>query len=148
MNDAEPERANDQAEEGRLMTRTLLAIMVVAAVTGCSPGATSTLPRIGVDVAFDQKHKCQGVSPEIRLSNVPAGVASYEIKMTDLDVPSFNHWNQTFTAAGPIIPEGAGVGYFGPCPPSGTHRYAITILARDAQKQAVAYGEKRISSGK
>lgn len=33
---------------------------------------TSKLPRMGVDFAFGQNHKCQGVSPEIRLSNVPA----------------------------------------------------------------------------
>ncbi len=130
------------------MKRTLLAVAVVAAVTGCATVDTSKLPRMGVEFAFDQKHKCQGVSPEIRLSNVPAGVASYEVKMTDLDVPSFHHWSQTLTAPGPVIREGAGVGYFGPCPPSGTHRYEIVVLARDSQKQAVAYGEKAVVSGR
>ena len=68
--------------------------------------------------------------------------------MTDIDLPSFNHWNQTLTAAGPVIREGVGVRYSGPCPPSGTHRYEITVLARDAQKLAVAYGEKTVISGK
>ncbi len=130
------------------MKRTLLAVAVVAAVTGCATVDTSKLPRMGVDFAFDQKHKCQGVSPEIRLSNAPAGVASYEVKMTDLDVPSFHHWSQTLAATGPVIREGAGVGYFGPCPPSGTHRYEITVLARDSQKQAVAYGEKTVVAGR
>ena len=130
------------------MKRALFAVVVVAAVTGCATVDTSKLPRMGLDFAFEQKHKCQGVSPEIRLSNVPAGVASYEVRMTDLDVPSFNHWNQTLAAAGPVIREGAGVGYFGPCPPAGTHRYEITILARDGQKQAVAYGEKTVVAGK
>lgn len=130
------------------MKRALLAVAVVAAVTGWATADTSKLPRMGVDFAFDQKHKCQGVSPEIRLSNVPAGVASYEVKMTDLDVPSFHHWSQTLAATGPVIREGAGVGYFGPCPPSGTHRYEITVLARDSQKQAVAYGGKTVVSGR
>jgi len=130
------------------MKRTLLAVAVVAAVTGCATADTSKLPRMGVDFAFDQKHKCQGVSPEIRLSSVPAGVASYEVRMTDLDVPSFHHWNQTLAATGPVIREGAGVGYFGPCPPSGTHRYEISVLARDSQKQSVAYGEKTVVSGR
>jgi phosphatidylethanolamine-binding protein (PEBP) family uncharacterized protein len=130
------------------MKNTILAVVVVAAVTACATVDTSKLPRMGVDFAFDQKHKCQGVSPAIRLSNVPGGVASYEVKMTDLDVPSFHHWSQTLAATGPVIREGAGVSYFGPCPPSGTHRYEITVLARDSQKQAVAYGEKTVVAGK
>ena len=130
------------------MKTTLLALVVATAVAGCATVDTTKLPRMGVDFAFQQKHKCQGASPEIRLSNVPGGVANYEVKMTDLDAPSFHHWSQTLAAVGPVIREGAGVGYFGPCPPSGTHRYEITILARDGQKQAVAYGEKTVVAGK
>ena len=130
------------------MKNTMLAVALVAAVTACATVDTTKLPRMGVDFAFDQKHKCQGVSPEIRLSNVPAGVASYEVRMSDLDVSSFHHWGQTLAATGPVIREGAGVGYFGPCPPSGTHRYEITVLAHDNQKRAVAYGEKTVVAGK
>ena len=130
------------------MKNTILAVAIVAAVTACATVDTTKLPRMGVDFAFDQKHKCQGVSPAIRLSNVPAGVTSYEVKMTDLDVLNFHHWGQTFAATGPLIREGAGVGYFGPCPPTGTHRYQITVLPHDHQKQAVAYGEKTVVAGK
>jgi len=103
---------------------------------------------MGVDFTFGSKHKCQGISPEIRLSDVPAGVASYEVKLTDLDVPTFHHWSQTLPAEGPVIHEGAGSGYFGPCPPSGTHRYEITVVARDGQSRAVASGEKIVVTGK
>ncbi len=124
----------------------LLALLLAAA--GCATADTSKLPRMGVDFAFDQKHKCQGVSPEIRLTNVPAGVASYDVIMTDLDAPSFHHWSQTIAAAGSTIREGIGVGYFGPCPPSGTHRYQIAVTARDGQKQPVAYGEKTVVTGR
>ena len=85
------------------MKNTMLVVALVAAVTACATVDTTKLPRMGVDFAFDQKHKCQGVSPEIRLSNVPAGVASYEVRMTDLDVPSFRHWGQTLAATGPVI---------------------------------------------
>jgi phosphatidylethanolamine-binding protein (PEBP) family uncharacterized protein len=130
------------------MRRTLIALGVFAAVAGCATLDTSKLPQMGVDFAFGQKHKCQGVSPEIQLSNVPSGVATYEVTMTDLDVPSFHHWTQTITATGPVIREGAGTGYFGPCPPSGTHRYQIAVIARDGQKQPLAYGEKTVVAGR
>lgn len=101
-----------------------------------------------IDFTFEAKHKCRGVSPDIRLSNVPAGVATYDIQMTDLDVPTFHHWSQTIPAKGSIIPEGAGAGYFGPCPPAGTHRYQIEVIARDAQKNPVVYGEKTVVTGR
>jgi phosphatidylethanolamine-binding protein (PEBP) family uncharacterized protein len=130
------------------MTRTLVAVMVAALAAGCASVDTSKLPRMDVDFAFDQRHKCQGKSPEIRLGKVPAGASTYEVVLTDLDVPAFNHWRQTITATGPVIREGAGTGYFGPCPPSGTHRYEITVLARDGQKQPLAYGAKTVVTGK
>src|SRR5215471_8539143 len=130
------------------MMKALLALAVTFAVGGGASAETSNLPQLGVDFTFGPKHKCQGISPEIRLSNVPAGVASYEVKLTDLDVPTFRHWSQTLPAGGPVIHEGAGSGYFGPCPPSGTHRYEITVVARDGQSRAVASGEKIVVTGK
>ena len=71
-------------------------------------------------------------------------LASYEITLTDLDVPTFNHWHQTVAAGGPVIREGAGRGYYGPCPSSGTHRYRIAVMAKDAQGKPLAYGEKTV----
>jgi len=130
------------------MTKTLLALAITLGLVGGTSAQTSNPPKMGVDLVFDPKHKCQGISPEIRLSNVPAGVASYEVKLTDLDVPTFHHWSQTLPAEGPVIHEGAGSGYFGPCPPSGTHRYEITVVARDGQSRAVASGEKIVVTGK
>jgi phosphatidylethanolamine-binding protein (PEBP) family uncharacterized protein len=122
--------------------------LVFWAATGCATVDTSKLPRMGVDFAFDQKHKCQGVSPEIRLTNVPGGVASFEVRMVDLDVPSFHHWSQIIPATGAVIREGAGSGYYGPCPPSGTHRYQIAVTALDSQKKPIAYGEKTVVAGR
>jgi phosphatidylethanolamine-binding protein (PEBP) family uncharacterized protein len=130
------------------MNKVLWTVVVVLGLAGCATLDTSKLPRMGVDFAFDQKHKCRGVSPEIRLSNVPAGAVSYEVTLTDLDVPSFNHWSQTLIATGPVIREAAGAGYFGPCPPSGTHRYEITVVARDSARQPIAYGQKTVVAGR
>jgi len=130
------------------MTKTLLVLAITLGLVGGTSAQTSNPPKMGVDFTFGPKHKCQGISPEIRLSNVPAGVASYEVKLTDLDVPTFHHWSQTLPAEGPVIHEGAGAGYFGPCPPSGTHRYEITVVAHDGRNRAVASGDKIVVTGK
>jgi phosphatidylethanolamine-binding protein (PEBP) family uncharacterized protein len=73
---------------------------------------------------------------------------TYEVTLTDLDVPSFNHWHQTLPASGPVIREGAGRGDYGPCAPSGTHRYRIGVTAKDAQGKPLAYGEKTVVADK
>ncbi len=124
----------------------VIALAVVIASAAAAQGAA--LPEMGVDFTFAQTHKCQGVSPQIRLGNVPAGTASYRIQMTDLDVPSFRHWSQTIPAKGPTISEGAGQGYFGPCPPSGMHAYRIEVTALDASGKPVAHGSKTVQAGK
>jgi phosphatidylethanolamine-binding protein (PEBP) family uncharacterized protein len=130
------------------MQRLALTALVLLAAAACASVDVARLPRITLDFGFAQKHKCQGVSPEIRLTNVPSGVVTYDIKMTDLDAPSFHHWAQTVPASAPVIREGAGTGYYGPCPPSGTHRYQIEIIGRDAQKNPLAYGEKTVVTGR
>jgi phosphatidylethanolamine-binding protein (PEBP) family uncharacterized protein len=128
--------------------RRLLALGVVLVAAACAPIDINKLPRMGVDFAFDPKNRCAGVSPRIQLSNVPPGVVTYDVKMTDLDVASFQHWSQTIPATGPVIREGIAATYFGPCPPSGTHRYRITVIAQGADKQPLAYGEKTVVSGR
>ena len=119
---------------------------LVALLAACAPIDIAKLPRMGVDFAFDPRNRCQGVSPRIQLSNVAPDVVAYDVEMIDLDAPGFRHWVQTVPATGPVIREGIGSGlYIGPCPPSGTHRYRITVTGRDAGKQPRAYGEKTVS---
>ena len=117
---------------------------------GCASGQDSAvdmanLPKIGVDYQLTEQDICRGKgSPEIRLTDLPAGVVSYDVRMTDLDAPRFRHWNETIQSQEPAIPAGKGANYVGPrCPPNG-HRYRISILARNAQQQPIAYGEKTI----
>jgi hypothetical protein len=45
--------------------RNVVAVLtlVFLAATGRATVDTSKLPRMGVDFAFDQKHKCQGSRP-------------------------------------------------------------------------------------
>lgn len=124
---------------------TALALAMLPATISAAAD-TSNLPPIGVDFTFGQKNKCRGVSPEIRLTKVPAGAASYAVRLTDLDVPSFQHWSQTIPATGSVIRERAGSGYYGPCPPSGTHRYQIKVTALDSQKKPLASGERIVAA--
>lgn len=127
----------------------VVGLGLVALAAACAPVNIAKLPRMGVDFAFDPRNRCQGVSPRIQLSNVAPDVVTYDVEMTDLDVPGFKHWSQTVPATGPVIREGIGAGlYAGPCPPFGTHRYRITVTGRDADKQPRAYGEKTVVSGR
>jgi len=104
--------------------------------------------------AFDQgamipsRYTCDGadVSPPLTISDVPEGTVSLALVMDDPDAPggTFDHWLVWNIPAGTTrIPEGAepeGVqgrtgfgrlGYGGPCPPSGTHRYRFKLYALD-----------------
>src|SRR3989304_3795891 len=92
---------------GRCTMRTLVAAMLLtAAAAGCAAADTSTLPRMVVEFSFAPTNTCQGISPEIRLLGVPDGVTTYDVRLTDLDVPGFHHWAQTLGAAGPGSPAG------------------------------------------
>jgi phosphatidylethanolamine-binding protein (PEBP) family uncharacterized protein len=108
---------------------------------------TTNLPKIGVEYELTERQIClvEG-SPEVRLTGLPGETTSYDVLMTDLDSPRFRHWMETITSQEPVIPAGRGTHYSGPrCPPNG-HRYRIGVLARNAQQQPIAYGEKTITA--
>jgi phosphatidylethanolamine-binding protein (PEBP) family uncharacterized protein len=126
--------------------------MVFAACLACASCQdatvdTTNLPTITVEYELTEQYICNGAgSPAIKLGNLPAGVASYDVRMTDLDSPSYRHWKETILSRESVIPAGKGSRYSGPgCPPNG-HRYRISILARNAQQQPIAYGEKTIKA--
>lgn len=88
---------------------------------------------------------CKGadVSPAVGWSALPEGTAEVAIVMTDLDADDFVHWvvagldPEVGQVPQDGVPEEAvqsrndfgTTGYKGPCPPSGTHSYAITLYA-------------------
>jgi phosphatidylethanolamine-binding protein (PEBP) family uncharacterized protein len=125
------------------------AICFIGCVACTSQGPaldTSQLQKIGVDYRLTEQDICKDGrrSPEITVADLPAGVVSYDVKMTDVDSPGFRHWNETIRSQEPTIPAGRGAHYLGPgCPPNG-HRYRISVIARNRQQEAVAYGEKTI----
>jgi Raf kinase inhibitor-like YbhB/YbcL family protein len=100
------------------------------------------------------KYSCKGadVSPALAWDESPAGTQSFALIMDDPDAPvgTWVHWvlfNLPATSRGlsegmPIDPTFAdgsvqgitsarSVGYHGPCPPSGTHRYFFKLYALD-----------------
>ena len=95
--------------------------------------------------AIPAQFTCKGdnVNPAIGWSALPEGTAEVAIAMTDLDANDFVHWVVAGLdpSVGQVpqngVPEDAvqslndfgSPGYKGPCPPSGTHSYAITVYA-------------------
>ncbi len=99
-------------------------------------------------------YSCRGdnISPALAWSNAPADTKSFALIVDDPDAPAgtWVHWvafNIPASAAGlpqavPVSAQLAGgglqgrnssnhLGYDGPCPPSGTHRYFFRIYALD-----------------
>jgi Raf kinase inhibitor-like YbhB/YbcL family protein len=100
----------------------------------------------------------KGVSPPLSWSNVPKEAQSLALICQDPDAPlgTFSHWvlyhvplgvselSEAIPADGEVVLEGAGttrarqgkndfdkIGYGGPCPPRGTHRYQFRLYALD-----------------
>lgn len=94
------------------------------------------------------RYTCDGedVSPPVSWDAVPAGTAELALVMDDPDARGFVHWVVVGIppAAGQLaegqLPAGTrqgrndfgGTGYRGPCPPSGSHRYVLTLYALSA----------------
>jgi Raf kinase inhibitor-like YbhB/YbcL family protein len=93
-------------------------------------------------------YTCDGANKSVPLawSGVPAGTAELALVMDDPDSRGYVHWvvvgippGATSLGGGGPLPAGArdgrrtgGVGYTGPCPPSGTHHYVFTLYALSA----------------
>lgn len=137
--------------------RTLLALTILA-VTPASVYAddprTSVLQvtssAFGEAAEIPPRYTCDGTetTPPLAWSNVPAGTRSVAILVEDPDAPHgmFTHWlvtgippTTTSLAAGAALPQGATaahnseglLGYDGPCPEHGRHRYRFRVFALD-----------------
>src|SRR4051812_11125048 len=87
-----------------------------------------------------------GRSPELRWSGAPAEARAFVLEVIDVDAGDFVHWLVFDLPGGSTgsLPAGVGaaagdpkqglnsrqkVGWTGPCPPSGKHRYVFTLIA-------------------
>lgn len=110
--------------------------------------------------AIPAQFTCKGAdhNPPLQLQGIPKGAKSLALIMDDPDAPggTFNHWliwnldPSTSQIGERSEPPGAvqgtndfgKVGFGGPCPPSGTHRYYFRIFALDRTLELKA-GAKR-----
>ena len=115
--------------------------------------SSSFQPEGNIPVQFT----CEGndLSPELTWKNPPSRTQSFAIIVHDPDAPrsgGFTHWVvYNIPATVHHIPQGAKkqetlegggvqgkndggkIGYMGPCPPSGAHRYYFYLYALDAE---------------
>jgi Raf kinase inhibitor-like YbhB/YbcL family protein len=140
-----------------LVTGAVVLVAGCDAAGGTAPttsGATS--PPGEIDVRSDAfaesatipaRFTCDGqnVSPPLRWTGVPPDARALALVVDDPDAPrgTFVHWvvvdipPATTGVAENASPDGgtrlrndAGrIGYFGPCPPTGRHRYRFTVYA-------------------
>lgn len=109
---------------------------------------TSPAFQAGADIP--RKFSCDGdnVSPALEWSDAPDDTAAMALIVDDPDARGFVHWvvfDMTGSQSGGLAegisaspdapPQGVNdfrkVGWGGPCPPSGTHRYRFTLYALD-----------------
>lgn len=98
--------------------------------------------------AYSMLGQCSGqnYSPALEWTGTPAGTKSFAITVIDPDGGNWLHWLQFNIPADTVsLPEAVGgpdigtkgknsfggLGYGGPCPPSGTHHYIFTLYALD-----------------
>ena len=114
-----------------------------------------TSPAFKEGESIPREYTCQGnhTSPALQWSGAPAGTQSFALIVTDPDtaVGTWTHWvlynlPPMVTNLPKGIPAIAGLangerngnnglgqlGYYGPCPPSGNHRYYFTLYALDS----------------
>jgi Raf kinase inhibitor-like YbhB/YbcL family protein len=114
-------------------------------------GFNLTSPAFAEGGEIPRRFTCDGedVSPALEWAGAPESVGALVLIVDDPDARGFVHWivlDVTPTASGGL-PEGVSaspdaprqgrndfgrIGYGGPCPPSGTHRYVFSLHALDA----------------
>ena len=146
----------------RLMSLTLAcltAMLFLSPKGGCAMDLKSTA--FSQDGMIPAKYSCDGadVSPPLSWDKAPAGTKSFALICDDPDAPvgTWVHWvyfdiPATLTSLPEHIeskgtPSNGGrqglndfrkIGYGGPCPPSGVHRYYFKLYALDSMLNLAA----------
>jgi len=150
--------------------RKIIVIALLLGLAACQPAAIDTSNAVkfklsspafqdGGPIPAKQACKPQGnVSPELDWSEAPVNTQSFVLIMDDPDAPggTFTHWVLfDIPADQKQLAEGLGssgvsgnnggsqTGYFGPCPPSGIHRYYFHLYALDVPSLNLKEGASR-----
>lgn len=143
------------------MGRTLrIAVPVLVVMIACDNGSgaeatfgeedTMDLSSVFEDQQpIPEVYGCDGdnTSPPLSIEGLPEGTRTLALIVDDPDAPSgtFDHWVAYDISPTTEIPEAVGelgtaglnssgsLGYTGPCPPSGTHRYFFRLYALDTE---------------
>ena len=104
------------------------------------------------------KYTCdgEGINPPLQVDSLPENTQTLAIIVEDPDAPkgTFDHWVLWNISPTSVIKEnsipgisgtngGGKTGYYGPCPPSGTHRYYFHVFALDASLDLEAGADKK-----
>ncbi|MFL6529846.1 MAG: YbhB/YbcL family Raf kinase inhibitor-like protein [Chthoniobacterales bacterium] len=134
----------------RLVFEAVLAIAVASSCKAADAKLAITCSEFANGGTIPDALTCKGanVNPALHFYGIPAEAQVLAFIVEDPDAPSgrFTHWlvwniAPTTTGIGEkSVPTGASqgtndfgrIGYGGPCPPSGTHRYVFRLLALDA----------------
>ncbi len=103
--------------------------------------------RMAVEFSWEGILACTHESPEIQVSDIPDGTTELRVKLKDIDIPAWNHGGgKVMHDDSGIIPAGAlNIGYNGPCPPSGRHKYEFSVMAVNAEGVIIGFGKARRS---
>lgn len=142
--DGPPEMDPPSAAQ-RATTTTTVATTLPPTGGATGAGLVLSSPAFSQGGVIPEQFTCRGagVSPPLQWANLPAGVAELAIVVRDPDAGGFVHWVITGLSptAGGIAEDGVpagsvealnqtgSVGWFGPCPPSGTHTYQFRLYA-------------------
>ena len=141
----------------------LLAFSLPSCAGDKSYGMTLGSSAFAPGAAIPKKHTCDGenLSPPLAWSGAPSAVKSFAIVCDDPDARNFTHWVLFNVPGGATsLPEGVrarslpagaaegrndfeGLGWGGPCPPGGEHRYEFRLYALDVPSLALTSPTKQ-----
>jgi phosphatidylethanolamine-binding protein (PEBP) family uncharacterized protein len=134
------------------MRRLPIAALVSIGFIGLSVSSCQNDPKVApnateLTVTFNwfKTQMCSTQSPEIIVQGIPEKTQRLTIRLTDLDVPNYNHGGGDIPIKGQTeitIPVGSLKNeYKGPCPPEGSHLYQFKVWALTGEQQAIAVGQ-------
>ena len=129
----------------------LLAVVLALAVGCANTPDPVKIPKdaasMAVSFSWEGVQPCTHESPEIRISDVPEETVELRVRLKDVDVPAWNHGGGRVAHDGSgVIPAGAlKLGYNGPCPPSGRHKYEFSVMAVNAKGVIIGFGKSKQS---